>query len=236
MLAVALIAITVTAGFTGGAANAAYTAPDGAEVVRSTHTITFNQTPGRMTFAPDEIEAYNIGGSNYYKLRDLVKYLGRNGEVQNHELKHYNVEFDADANVVNLTQLGAFEDYVSDGVLQPLTAGVEGFLDNTHVKIPEAESITVTESRQKVRLDGETVDIQGYNINGNNYYKLRDLSPVLDFEIIAGSSQIKVRALPDHENPDLYDKSVENGVTTYTMKLSNEARAKLYGIKLVKFS
>ncbi|WP_308534032.1 hypothetical protein [uncultured Peptoniphilus sp.] len=35
-------------------------------------------------------------------------------------------------------------------------------------------------SSQKMKLDGENVSMAAYNINGNNYFKLRDLAAILD--------------------------------------------------------
>ena len=41
----------------------------------------------------------------------------------------------------------------------------------------------LTESSQKVTLDGQTVSLEGYNINGSNYFKLRDLGKAMDFGV-----------------------------------------------------
>ncbi len=41
----------------------------------------------------------------------------------------------------------------------------------------------LTESSQKVTLDGQAVSLEGYNINGNNYFKLRDLGKAMDFGV-----------------------------------------------------
>jgi len=34
-----------------------------------------------------------------------------------------------------------------------------------------------------IDVDGTSVDIEGYNINGNNYFKLRDLGNIFDFSV-----------------------------------------------------
>ena len=44
-------------------------------------------------------------------------------------------------------------------------------------------AIQATLSHHPVRANGEYVDIQGYLINGNNHYKLRDLGEVLGFRV-----------------------------------------------------
>ena len=41
----------------------------------------------------------------------------------------------------------------------------------------------LTESSQKVTRDGQAVSLEGYNINGSNYFKLRDLGKAMDFGV-----------------------------------------------------
>ncbi|MBU5433945.1 copper amine oxidase N-terminal domain-containing protein [Intestinimonas sp. MSJ-38] len=41
----------------------------------------------------------------------------------------------------------------------------------------------LTESSQKVTLDGQAVSLEGYNINGSNYFKLRDLGKAMDLGV-----------------------------------------------------
>ena len=40
-----------------------------------------------------------------------------------------------------------------------------------------------TPSDATVVIDGRTVSLTGYRINGNNYYKLRDIGEALDFSV-----------------------------------------------------
>ncbi|WP_455257668.1 hypothetical protein [Peptoniphilus asaccharolyticus] len=47
-------------------------------------------------------------------------------------------------------------------------------------KKPMAEMAKVVVSPQKVNLNGKDVTIAGYNINGENYFKLRDLAMILN--------------------------------------------------------
>lgn len=46
-------------------------------------------------------------------------------------------------------------------------------------KVKEVKTINVKATNQKVKLDGKDVVISGYNIDGYNYFKLRDLAAVL---------------------------------------------------------
>ena len=46
-----------------------------------------------------------------------------------------------------------------------------------------AAAVTANPSTHAVRVDGQAVSIEGYNIGGNNFYKLRDLGAVVDFGV-----------------------------------------------------
>ena len=46
-------------------------------------------------------------------------------------------------------------------------------------KVKEVKTIDVKATNQKVKLDGKDVVISGYNIDGYNYFKLRDLAAIL---------------------------------------------------------
>ena len=41
----------------------------------------------------------------------------------------------------------------------------------------------LSETSQKVMLDGQEVSLEGYNINGNSYFKLRDVGKAVDFGV-----------------------------------------------------
>lgn len=44
-------------------------------------------------------------------------------------------------------------------------------------------AITAKPSTHAVRIDGQPVTLEGYNINGSNYYKLRDIGAAVDFGV-----------------------------------------------------
>ena len=46
--------------------------------------------------------------------------------------------------------------------------------------LPQSASLKVSPSTHKVTLDGKSVAPQGYNIENNNYYKLRDIAYMLN--------------------------------------------------------
>ncbi|MBQ3405295.1 MAG: hypothetical protein IJG63_07775, partial [Oscillospiraceae bacterium] len=103
--------------------------------------------------------AYNIDGNNYFKLRDMAYLL--NGTTS-----QFSVNYDASKNRVSLTT-GAR--YISvGGELSALPANPEKVVD----------------SPQTITLNGTPVSMmKAYNINGNNFFKLRDLGSVLGFDV-----------------------------------------------------
>lgn len=104
-------------------------------------------------------EAYNIGGNNYFKLRDLA--MAINGSS-----KQFQVGWDGANNAISLTTNAA---YTPDGK--------ELVISGT----PTAKEATLTAS--KIYLNGEEVQLTVYNIGGNNYLKLRDIGRIIDFAI-----------------------------------------------------
>ena len=51
---------------------------------------------------------------------------------------------------------------------------------NTAAALPQSTSVKIQPSTHVVTVDGERVDPQGYNINGYNFYKLRDIAYILN--------------------------------------------------------
>jgi len=104
-------------------------------------------------------EAYNIGGSNYFKLRDLAKVLDSSP-------KRFGVEWDDINNAINLAKLAA---YKADGSELALTG--------------KQAAQTAMPSVARIFIDGTEADLASYNIAGFNYYKLRDLAQRIDFNV-----------------------------------------------------
>jgi hypothetical protein len=105
-----------------------------------------------------EFEAYNINDNNYFKLRDLA--LAVNGTD-----KQFGVEWDGQKNAINLT---SNTPYIAVG--GELSKGdgdaKEGIL-----------------SSSAIYRDGNEISLAAYNINGNNYFKLRDLAQEFDIGV-----------------------------------------------------
>ena len=119
--------------------------------------------------SPLSLGVYNIGGSNYFKLRDLAAAL-------NGTNKQYNVGWDNMTRQVSIEQGKPY---------QP----VAGELSRPLGSIPTLGR----QPKDALSLDGRTVDTQKYNIGGNNYFKLRDLAELLDFQVLWDNSSRTIR-------------------------------------------
>jgi alpha-tubulin suppressor-like RCC1 family protein len=103
-------------------------------------------------------DAYNISGNNYFKLRDLAFILS-NTE------KQFDVGWDGVNNAISLTSG------------RPYTVvGGEMVGRGAVAKTPTATS-------SKIYLDGKQVSFTAYNIEGNNYFRLRDIGEAFNFGV-----------------------------------------------------
>lgn len=105
-----------------------------------------------------EFDAYSINNNNYFKLRDLAKVLSGTE-------KQFEVTWDESIKAINL---------ISNKAYTP----VGGELTQGDGKIKETKETTAT-----IYKDGEIINLTAYNINGNNYFKLRDIGQAFNFNI-----------------------------------------------------
>ena len=103
-------------------------------------------------------EYYNINDENYFKLRDIAALLSGTAA-------QFEVVYDKETNAV-LMQTG--EAYT------PVGGELEPHADR---------SASILPSPQSMRVDGENVNITAYNLEGNNFFRLRDLGRVLGFDV-----------------------------------------------------
>jgi len=103
-------------------------------------------------------DAYNINGNNYFKLRDLAYVL-------NGTQKQFEVGWDGPANAISLTSGLPYT--VVSGEMQGKGAGAK----------------TPAPTDSKILLDGAEVCFTAYYIEGNNYFKLRDIGAAFDFGV-----------------------------------------------------
>lgn len=104
------------------------------------------------------LNAYNIGGNNYFKLRDIAT-------VVDASEKQFQVQWDKEVSAINL---------VSGQSYTPV--GGEKALGDGLVK-------KALLSKSKIYMDGDEIQLTAYNIDGNNYFKLRDVAQVFDIGI-----------------------------------------------------
>lgn len=103
-------------------------------------------------------DAYLIGGNNYFKLRDIAQVLSGSD-------KQFEVTWDGAKNAINLI---SGQPYTPVG--GELAAG-------------SGANQTATPTSSTIYLDGEQINLTAYTIQGNNYFKLRDLGQTFDFGV-----------------------------------------------------
>ncbi|PKM72056.1 MAG: hypothetical protein CVU91_11230 [Firmicutes bacterium HGW-Firmicutes-16] len=104
-------------------------------------------------------DAYNIGGNNYFKLRDLAMALS--GSDRQFELGWNSLK--------NAISLSTGETYTPVGGELAVSSGTT--------------SVSALFSTASVFLNGTEICLKAYNINGNNYFKLRDVGEAIDFGV-----------------------------------------------------
>ena len=106
---------------------------------------------------PVDFCAYNLYGSNYFMLRDIAAALSGTD-------KQFNVGWKS--NAVSLASETEYE-----------RIGTE-FSQNADSSADAMFSVPL------VKLDGTEITLVGYNINGSNYFKIRDIARIFDFSVL----------------------------------------------------
>lgn len=70
-----------------------------------------------------------------------------------------------------------------------------------------ASGIWAEKSSQNIRADGKKINIEAYNINGNNYVKLRDIAQAADFKVWYDAEKGTVEI--DSDEPYSQDKTID---------------------------
>ncbi len=126
-----------------------------AEVNPETATATQSSTNLMVNGSAVSVDAYMINGNNYIKLRDLATMI-------NNTEKNFSVEWNAEANAISL---------VSN---TPYTA-VGG-----EMTLGTGEAKTANLSKSDIYVNGNLASLVAYTIEGNNYFKVRDVMLVFD--------------------------------------------------------
>jgi hypothetical protein len=104
-------------------------------------------------------EAYNIKGYNYFKLRDLA--MAVNGTK-----KQFQVGWDGKNNKIKLTTDASYT-----------ATGGELTVSASHAKKETAPTAS------KLYINSKELQLTAYNIDGYNYFKLRDIAQAFDFAV-----------------------------------------------------
>lgn len=136
-------------------------APEAEEGKEESNALAAIPTSSKVLVNGKEVsfEAYNINGNNYFKLRDLAMVL--NGTD-----KQFEVSWNSSNNAIDLESGKAYTSVGGELVVSD--------------KLLNKEANPTT---SKIYLNGEEVQLTAYNINGNNYFKLRDIAKVINFGV-----------------------------------------------------
>lgn len=102
---------------------------------------------------------YKIDGSNYFKIRDIAMLL-------NGSRKQFSVGYDNETACVTLTTGGKYEPTGAELAGKATGGNKEAILSNN-----------------TIYLNGRKLDLTVYKIDGNNYFKLRDIGEAIDFYV-----------------------------------------------------
>lgn len=133
-------------------------------------------------------QAYNIDGYNYFKLRDVAYLLADTTAP-------FNVTWSASqSTVVNIVPGQKYQKVGGELSASTLT------------------SLKVSASTFKVLMEGKTLPLRGYLINGNNYYSIADIAESVGFEAGWDNATRTVSiTTPDHDPEQPGNNGGSNG-------------------------
>ena len=136
-----------------------------------------------------KVGAYNIDGSNYFKLRDIAYML--NGTE-----KQFNVAYNGALNSIVLTSRQSYTPVGGE-----MTTG-------------NLETMETSATSSKIIKDGVEIEMAAYNIDGNNYFKLRDLGEKFNFGVDYDEKTNSVQVSTGNSEDINATSSDENGQRT----------------------
>ncbi|MCD8390987.1 MAG: copper amine oxidase N-terminal domain-containing protein [Firmicutes bacterium] len=124
------------------------------------NTVTASQSaaPIKVNGTTWDVSGYSVNNSNYYNIRDIAMILRNTGAC-------FNVDWDSSLNAVAITTLTK---YVIIG------GELEGTLTNAQ---------DIQENTAPIYVDGQLVELAAYNIDGSNYFQIRDLADIIGFTV-----------------------------------------------------
>jgi len=136
---------------------------------RSSFSVNSNKSKVLVNGSLTNFEAYNIDGFNYFKLRDIALVVSGTN-------KQFNVTWDGSVGAINLIPGNS---YVADG--SELATG-------------DGSQKTAFFNSSSIYKDGKRIILGAFTINGNNFFKLRDLCQTFNVGVTwdAASSTIGI--------------------------------------------
>lgn len=116
---------------------------------------------------PVTLEAYEIGGSNYIRLRDCAMLLSGLD-------KGFSVDWDAQARVITVESGGGYTPVGGELSLRPRDSRLAVF------------------TPASVLWDGREMALCAYEIEGSNFFRLRDLMALLDISVTWDAQQSRI--------------------------------------------
>ena len=121
-------------------------------------TTSQNAAPIKVNGFEWAVSGYVVNNANYYKIRDIAMI------VRNTPAK-FNVDWSAELGTVT----------VSTGV--PYSV-VGGELSGENIN-----ATSIEENSAPIYVDGQRVELTAYNIDGSNYFKIRDIANIAGFDV-----------------------------------------------------
>ncbi len=181
-----VIAVLLAGTFPGAGLAAAEASPTTAEVFIDGDRVSF--------------DAYNIGGNNYFKLRDLSISLTSSQS-------RFEVEWDEAANAIRIT---------SDRPYKPVGGEMAKGAAGTKQAAPTSSTVFI---------NGTAQAFTAFNIGGNNYFKLRDIASAIDFGVAWDAAtttiHIDTRSRYVETLPADYVESAERALDYLTSRLND---------------
>ncbi len=129
--------------------------------INKNEKVTALVSPQKLTVnnvAVKNLEVYNIGGHNYFKLRDIAK-LASSTESK------FSVTWNGEEKLISLVKGEKYKEL------------------GTELKPGDNKNKKGIKSTAKLKINGESVELNAYNIEDQNYYEIRPLGEALGFEV-----------------------------------------------------
>lgn len=124
------------------------------------NTLTATNSNAKLMVNGDEVEVsgYTVNDSNYYKIRDIAMILRTTSA-------RFDVSWDEGLSAIA----------ISRGVKYSIVGG--------ELSEDGGAALNVSENNAPIYVDGAEKELMGYNINGNTYFKIRDIGDMVGFSV-----------------------------------------------------